>query len=41
MNVSGFHQPLNEKHSPSSAKGVSDFMTEFKDWWIKVPLITK
>ena len=40
MNVSGFHQPLNEK-PPSSAKGVSDFMTEFKHWWIIVPLITK
>lgn len=43
-NNASFQQPLNENMASSSApapRQVSDFVNEFRDWWMKVPLMTK
>ena len=39
MSNYNFHQPLNEPNQPP--KQASDFLNEFRDWWIKVPLMSK
>jgi len=36
-----FNQPLNEAGAPPGPRQASDFLNEFRDWWIKVPLTSK
>lgn len=42
MSNYSFNQPLNEGGGPpQQPRQASDFLNEFRDWWIKVPLISK
>ena len=41
MASNSFNQPLNDPGSPPVARQASDFLNDFRDWWIKVPLTSK